>query len=56
MTARLTFHPSADCTRIDMANGRKMLVDYADMRNPGDTWDARIDLPEALKADPRTAI
>jgi hypothetical protein len=36
MTAKLTFHPlgTADCTRIDMANGRKMLVDYADMRNP----------------------
>ena len=57
MTAKLTFHPlgNADCTRIDMANGRKMLVDYADMRNPADMWDARINLPEVLKADLRAA-
>jgi len=57
MTAKLTFHPlgNADSTRIDMANGRKMLVDYADMRNPADMWDARIDLPEVLKADLRAA-
>jgi hypothetical protein len=58
MTAKLAFHSigNADCTRIDMANGRKMVVDYADMRNPADMWDARIDLPELLKADPRAAI
>ena len=57
MTAKLTFHPlgNTDCTRIDI-NGRKMLVDYADKRNPADIWDARIDLPEVLKADPRAAI
>lgn len=57
MTTKLTFHPlgNADCTRIDMADGRKMLVDYADMRNPNDMWDARIDLPEVLKADLRAA-
>jgi hypothetical protein len=58
MTAKLTFHPigNADCTRIDMANGRKMLVDYADMHNPADMWDARIDVPELLKANPRAAV
>lgn len=57
MTATLTFHPlgNADCTRIDLANGQKMLVDYADMRNPNDPFDKRIDLPDALKADLRTA-
>lgn len=57
MTAKLTFHPlgNADCTRIDMADGRKMLVDYADMRNPDDMWDVRIDLPDVLKADLRAA-
>ena len=35
MTTKLTFHPlgNADCTRIDFANGKKMLIDYADMRN-----------------------
>lgn len=55
MTATLTFHPlgNADCTRIDLANGQKMLVDYADMRNPNDPFDKRIDLPDALKADLR---
>jgi hypothetical protein len=33
MTARLTFHPlgNADCTRIDLADGKKLLVDYADI-------------------------
>jgi hypothetical protein len=43
----LTFHPlgNADCTRFDLADGKKMLVDYADMRNPDDPWDRRIDLP-----------
>jgi hypothetical protein len=58
MTAKLTFQPlgNADCTRIDMANGRKMLVDCADMRNPADMWDARIDLPEMFKADLRATI
>jgi hypothetical protein len=37
MTAKLTFHPpgNADCTCIDMADGRKMLVDYADMQSKG---------------------
>src|ERR1700731_347329 len=35
MTATLTFHPfgNADCTRLDLADGKKMLIDYADMRN-----------------------
>jgi hypothetical protein len=57
MTATLTFHPlgNADCTRIDFADGKKMLVDYADMRNADDPFDKRIDLPEELKADLRAA-
>lgn len=57
MTATLTFHPlgNADCTRIDFANGQKMLVDYADMRNPNDPFDKRVDLPDALKTDLRAA-
>lgn len=57
MTATLTFHPlgNADCTRIDLANGMKMLVDYADMRSATDLFDKRIDLPEVLKADLRAA-
>ncbi len=55
MTAKLTFHPlgNADCTRIDLANGKKLLIDYADMRNHDDPADKRVDLPEELKADLR---
>lgn len=57
MTAKITFHPlgNADCTRIDLADGRKMLVDYADMKNHDDAWDRRVDLPAELKADLRAA-
>jgi hypothetical protein len=57
MTAKLTFHPlgNADCTRFDLADGRKLLVDYADMRNAKDPSDLRIDLPAELKADLRAA-
>jgi hypothetical protein len=57
MTARLTFHPlgNADCTRIDLADGKKLLIDYADMRNHDDQWDRRINLPVELRADLRAA-
>jgi hypothetical protein len=57
MVAKLTFHPlgDADCTRLDLADERKILVDYADMRNPSDAWDRRIDLPAELRADLRVA-
>lgn len=57
MTARVTFHPlgNADCTRVDMADDKKMLVDYADMRNEDDNWDRRCDLPVELRADLRAA-
>lgn len=55
MTTKLTFHPlgNADCTRIDLADGRKLLLDYADMRKADDPTDKRIDLPTELKADLR---
>lgn len=55
MAARLTFHPlgNADCTRFDLTDGRKVLLDYANMRNPDDPDDKRIDLPAELKADLR---
>ncbi len=57
MTAILTFHPlgNADCTRFDLADGKKLLIDYADMRNPDDRWDRRIDLPAELRSDLRAA-
>jgi hypothetical protein len=57
MSAKLTFHPlgNADCTRFDLADGKKMLVDYADMRNADDRYDTRIDLARELKSDLRAA-
>ena len=57
MTAKLTFHPlgNADCTRFDLADGKKILVDYANMGNPNDPSDRRIDLPGELKNDLRAA-
>lgn len=57
MPAKLTFHPlgNADCTRIDLADGKKLLIDYADMRNHADPWDRRVDLPSELQKDLRAA-
>jgi ribonuclease BN (tRNA processing enzyme) len=40
---------------FDLAEGRKVLVDYADMRNPDDPWDRRVDLPSVLRTDLRAA-
>ena len=57
MTAKITFHPlgNADCTRFDLADGKKVLIDYADVRNPDDPSDKRVDLPEELRNDLRAA-
>jgi hypothetical protein len=54
---RLTFYPlgNADTCLIDLANGRKLLFDYADERNPDDDDDKRIDLPKALRDDLKAA-
>jgi hypothetical protein len=50
---RLTFHPigNADCCLIDLANGKKILFDFADMRDPNDKDDKRCDLSKALHDD-----
>lgn len=55
MPAYITFYPlgNADTARIDFVDGRKMLVDYANMRDPEDKDDKRCDLPEELKNDLR---
>ncbi|WP_424139830.1 hypothetical protein [Roseomonas chloroacetimidivorans] len=52
-TARITVFPlgNADTTRLDLRDGRKLLVDYANMRNPEDAADKRIDLPAELRKD-----
>lgn len=51
MTAKMTFFPigNADTTRIDLANGQTVLVDYADMRCADDDTDCRCDLPALLR-------
>ena len=56
MTATITFHPvgNADCTRIDLKDGRKLLIDYADMAK-GDPASGLIDLPRVLRDDLRAA-
>jgi hypothetical protein len=53
----VTFFPlgNADCCRIDLAAGQKILFDYADMRCADDPADKRIDLPGELRADLKAA-
>jgi hypothetical protein len=48
VTAMITFHPlgHADCTRIDLADGRKLLIDFGNERN-----ENAIDLPKFLAED-----
>jgi hypothetical protein len=50
---RLNFFPlgNADCCRIDVDNGRQLLLDYAAMRDPEDANDLRCDLPKELRED-----
>ncbi|NML68182.1 hypothetical protein HHL22_23525 [Hymenobacter sp. RP-2-7] len=46
---------NADTSRIDLANGKKLLIDYANMRCATDPKDKRIDLPVQLRADLKNA-
>ncbi len=50
---KLTFFPlgNADCCRVDLAGGEKLLFDYADKRTADDPGDRRIDLAGTLRAD-----
>jgi len=50
---KLTFFPlgNADCCRIDLHDGRKILFDFANMRDPKDENDKRCDLPTLLDED-----
>jgi len=54
---KMTFYPlgKADCCKIDLANGKKLLFDYADMRDDEDEKDLRIDLSKVLKDDLKDA-
>jgi hypothetical protein len=53
MTARVTFFPigNADCCRIDLVGGRKVLIDFADKRDPKDPYDKRVDLAGEVRRD-----
>jgi len=46
---------NADTSRIDLANGKKLLIDYANMRCATDPKDKRTDLPTQLRADLKSA-
>jgi hypothetical protein len=46
---------NADCCRIDLAGGQKILFDYANTRNADDPDDKRIDLEKELRADLKAA-
>ena len=50
---KLTFFPlgNADSCRVDLENGRKLLVDYAATRDLTKTDDRRCDLPTLLRED-----
>src|ERR1700758_5096603 len=50
---KVNFFPigNADCCRIDLENGKKILFDYAQMRNAEDPTDKRIDLAQELRED-----
>ena len=52
MTAKITFYPlgDADCSLIELADGRMILVDYGNEGSPGS-----IDLSKALRAKLKTA-
>src|SRR4051812_32911973 len=54
---KLNFFPlgNADCCRIDLHDGRKILFDYANTRNQDDESDRRCDLPTILIDDLKLA-
>ena len=39
----------ADCCRIVLENGKRILFDYANMRNSENQYDLRCDLPKELR-------
>lgn len=51
--ASITFYPigNADCCLIKTDAGYKVLVDYADTKNPADIYDKRISLRDAVRKD-----
>lgn len=54
---KMTFYPlgNADCCKLDLANGKKLLFDFANMRDEEDENDLRINLAKVLKDDLKDA-
>jgi len=50
---KITLFPlgNADCCRIDLEGGKKILFDFADTRDSEDNDDLRCDLPKVLRED-----
>src|SRR5690554_8013669 len=50
---KITFYPlgNADCCKIDLDNGRKLIFDYAHTKSSEDKNDKRIDLANTLKEE-----
>lgn len=48
---KVTFYPigNADCSIIETEQGKLVLIDYANMRDPNDDDDLRIDLENAIR-------
>ena len=48
---KATFFPigNADTCLIELSNGRRVLFDFADMRNADDQYDLRCDLEKELR-------
>jgi hypothetical protein len=55
MAAHITVFPlgNADSARIDLADGRKVLVDFGNQGNPDDPTDRRCDLAAEIRTDLR---
>jgi hypothetical protein len=54
---KLTFYPigNADCCLIELADGQRLLFDYANVRDEDDDNDLRIDLAAAVRDDLKAA-
>jgi hypothetical protein len=54
---KFTFYPigNADCSLMELADGQRLLFDFADMRDPDDDEDLRIDLSAAVRDDLKAA-
>lgn len=48
---KITFFPlgNADASLIELANGKRIMIDYADMKDSTDEDDKRIDLPKEIR-------